>query len=67
MSLRAKIRSILTLGRGVVRGLPDASADRDPLELFPEWVNAAAPAGPAVPGSPEFDVVDTTLPRRSAR
>jgi pyridoxamine 5'-phosphate oxidase len=49
MSLLAKLRTLLTLGQGVVRGLPDAAADRDPIELFREWFAAARRAGIFLP------------------
>jgi len=49
MSLLAQLRTLLTLGQGVVRGLPDAAADRDPIELFREWFAAARRAGIFLP------------------
>jgi pyridoxamine 5'-phosphate oxidase len=49
MSLLSRIRALLTAGQGVLRGLPDATADRDPLELFREWFAAAAAAGILLP------------------
>ncbi|HET7040317.1 MAG TPA: pyridoxamine 5'-phosphate oxidase, partial [Gemmatimonadales bacterium] len=49
MSLLSRIRALLTAGQGVLRGLPDATADRDPLELFREWFAAAAAAGIVLP------------------
>jgi pyridoxamine 5'-phosphate oxidase len=49
MSLLAKLRTLLTVGQGVVRGLPDATADRDPIELFREWFAAASRAGIFLP------------------
>ncbi|MGH2569907.1 MAG: pyridoxine/pyridoxamine 5'-phosphate oxidase, partial [bacterium] len=45
MSLKARIRTVLTLGRGVTLGLPDASRDRDPFALFDEWMRAAMESG----------------------
>jgi pyridoxamine 5'-phosphate oxidase len=49
MSLLAKLRTLFTLGQGVVRGLPPAAADRDPIELFGEWYAAATRAGIFLP------------------
>jgi pyridoxamine 5'-phosphate oxidase len=49
MSLLAKLRTLLTFGQGVVRGLPDATADRDPIELFHDWFAAARSAGIFLP------------------
>jgi len=49
MSLLAKIRCVWTMGRGVVRGLPEADTQRDPVELFDEWFAAAREAGIFLP------------------
>lgn len=49
MSLIARLRTILTLGRGVVRGLPDARPDEDPMDLFHRWYAAAERAGILLP------------------
>lgn len=51
MSLKSSIRTIVTLGQGVVRGIPEAAADRDPLELFGEWFEAARESGILLPES----------------
>ena len=49
MSLTSKFRTVLTLGRGVTRGLPEATADRDPIALFREWLEAAKETGILLP------------------
>jgi len=49
MSLLSRIRCALTMGQGIVAGLPPASADRDPIELFDEWFAAAKKAGLLMP------------------
>lgn len=49
MSLRAKVRTLLTFGQGVVRGVPEAAANRDPIDLFREWFTAAQRAGIYLP------------------
>jgi pyridoxamine 5'-phosphate oxidase len=49
MSLKARIRSVLTLGRGITRGLPDPGRERDPFELFDEWMREARESGIALP------------------
>jgi pyridoxamine 5'-phosphate oxidase len=49
MNLRALWRGVRTLGRGLITGLPDATADRDPVELFREWFAAATDAGILLP------------------
>ena len=51
MSLKSSIRTIKTLGRGVVVGIPEAAADRDPIELFGEWFEAAQESGLLLPES----------------
>ncbi len=45
MSLASSIRTLLTLGRGVVQGLPEAADDADPFELFAGWFHAAQESG----------------------
>ena len=45
MSLKSSIRTLLTLGKGVVEGLPAAAVDADPIELFAAWFHAAEESG----------------------
>lgn len=45
MSLASSIRTLLTLGKGVVQGLPEAADDADPFELFAAWFHAAEESG----------------------
>lgn len=45
MSLKSSIKTVVTLGKGVIQGLPDAADDRDPIELFSEWFQAAQESG----------------------
>lgn len=49
MSLKSSIRSIMTVGKGVAQGLPEAAADRDPIDLFSEWFEAARESGILLP------------------
>ncbi len=49
MSLRSRLRALLTMGQGVARGLPDAAADQDPLTLFHRWFDAARQSGLMLP------------------
>jgi pyridoxamine 5'-phosphate oxidase len=52
MSLSTQIRTLLTLGRGVVRGLDaldEAGAGRDPFDLFDRWYREAREAGIYLP------------------
>jgi pyridoxamine 5'-phosphate oxidase len=51
MKLRTLLRTLLTLGKGVVAGLPEASTDRDPIELFSEWFQTARDSGILLPES----------------
>jgi len=51
MSLRSSIRTLFTLGKGVVRGLPEAAENRDPIELFAEWFDNASESGLLLPES----------------
>ncbi|HSM59741.1 MAG TPA: pyridoxamine 5'-phosphate oxidase [Longimicrobiales bacterium] len=45
MSLKSSIRTAMTLGKGVVVGIPEASVERDPIDLFREWFSAARESG----------------------
>lgn len=49
MSLITRLRLLLTLGQGVALGLPAASDDQDPIELFDLWFQAARRAGVLLP------------------
>jgi pyridoxamine 5'-phosphate oxidase len=51
MSLKSSIRTIVTLGKGVVQGIPEANDRRDPVELFQEWYHAARESGILLPES----------------
>jgi hypothetical protein len=51
MSLKSSIKTVLTLGQGVVGGLPDAAADVDPIDLFNVWFEAARESGLLLPDS----------------
>ena len=45
MSIKSTLKSVLTLGRGIARGLPDSAANRDPIKLFDEWFEEARESG----------------------
>jgi pyridoxamine 5'-phosphate oxidase len=49
MSLKSSFRTLVTLGKGVIQGIPDAAADRDPMDLFKEWFAAATESGVFMP------------------
>jgi len=49
MSLKSSLRTLVTLGQGVVQGIPEAAADRDPMDLFGEWFKAAEESGIFLP------------------
>ncbi len=51
MSIKATIKSVMTLGQGVARGLPEPVADCDPIELFGEWFREAKESGILLPES----------------
>lgn len=51
MSLKSSLRTLVTLGQGVVQGIPEAAADRDPIELFEDWFKAAEESGIFLPES----------------
>ena len=51
MSLKSSIKTVLTLGKGVVSGIPEAAADADPVELFRVWFEAATESGLLLPES----------------
>jgi pyridoxamine 5'-phosphate oxidase len=49
MSIKSTLKSVLTMGQGVTRGLPDSTADRDPIDLFREWFDEAEESGIMLP------------------
>ena len=51
MSIKSAIKSVVTLGQGVTQGLSEATADRDPIELFGEWFEQAKESGILLPES----------------
>ena len=51
MSLKSSIKTVLTLGKGVASGLPEAASDMDPIELFGQWFHAAEESGILLPES----------------
>ncbi|NIM51057.1 MAG: pyridoxamine 5'-phosphate oxidase [Gemmatimonadales bacterium] len=51
MSLRSKIRTLYTLGKGLVRGLSEQTAGDDPIALFAEWFEDVRRSGVLLPDS----------------
>jgi pyridoxamine 5'-phosphate oxidase len=49
MSLRSNLRALLTMGRGVVKGLSDLHLSDDPIEYFKEWFEDAKRSGLFLP------------------
>ena len=49
MSFISYIKTFLTLGRGITGGLPEAVEDKNPIELFQIWFEAAQKSGLALP------------------
>jgi pyridoxamine 5'-phosphate oxidase len=58
MSLKSSLRTIVTLGQGVVQGIPEAAADRDPMDLFHDWFKAAGESGILLPESMSLATAD---------
>ncbi len=51
MSLRSTLRALLTLGRGVRRGISELTASDDPVAMFGVWFEEAKRAGILLPES----------------
>jgi pyridoxamine 5'-phosphate oxidase len=51
MSLKANLRALFTMGRGVVRGISDLRRTEDPIEYFKEWFQDAKRSGLFLPES----------------
>jgi pyridoxamine 5'-phosphate oxidase len=51
MNLLKFLRMMLTLGRGLRLGIPEAAESDDPVRLFGEWYRAAERSGLALPES----------------
>ncbi len=49
MSLKSSLKTVVTLGQGVTVGLPPATEDADPIELFVSWFAAAHESGILMP------------------
>lgn len=49
MSLRSNLRALLTMGRGVVKGLSDLDVTDDPIEYFQRWFEDAKRSGLFLP------------------
>ena len=49
MKQKSMIRRLLTLGRGVVAGMPEDAEQRDPLQLFGDWFADAEKSGLLMP------------------
>ena len=51
MSIKATIKAVMALGRGVAKGLPESVAGTDPIKLFGEWFREANESGILLPES----------------
>lgn len=49
MSFKSSLLTVLTLGKGIFRGLPEATGDRNPIELFDVWFSEAQKSGLLLP------------------
>lgn len=58
MSLITRIRTVLTMGRGVAKGLPEFNESRDPFELFDEWFGVAKESGILLPETMTLGTAD---------
>ncbi len=58
MSIKSAIKSVVTLGQGVTKGLPEATAERDPIELFGVWFEEAKESGILLPESASLATAD---------
>lgn len=47
--LRSNLRAILTLGRGVTKGISPLTSDEDPIAMFQAWFDEARDAGIFLP------------------
>ena len=45
MSMLARIRTVLTMGRGVIKGLPGLTSADDPIAFFQRWFDDAKQSG----------------------
>jgi pyridoxamine 5'-phosphate oxidase len=57
-TLKAHLQALLTLGRGVIAGMPDPSGDEDPFELFGDWYRTAEESGLFLPEAVTLATVD---------
>lgn len=58
MSFTTTLRSLLTLGRGVLKGLSEETAGTDPIALFGRWFEDAKRAGLYLPEAMTLASVD---------
>lgn len=58
MSIRSTVRSVVTLGRGITRGLPDADVGDDPIALFGRWFEDARESGIVLPDAVALSTAD---------
>ncbi len=49
MSIRSTLHALLTLGRGVTKGLTELTAAEDPIRLFSQWFEDARQSGIFLP------------------
>lgn len=66
MTVLQTLRMVLTLGKGLRVGIPEATESSDPIRLFEDWFRAAERSGLALPESMTL-ATSTTDGRPSAR
>jgi len=51
MSIKSSIKTVMTLGQGVIGGIPETADSTDPIEMFGQWFDAARESGILLPES----------------
>ena len=49
MSIKSSIKTVLTLGQGVLSGIPEGADSQDPIDIFESWFEAARQSGILLP------------------
>ena len=60
MSLKSSLKTVLTLGKGLAGGIPEAADDANPIELFTLWYEAAEESGVLLPEATALATADAT-------
>ena len=60
MSIKTSIKTVLTLGKGLAGGIPEATEGVDPIALFAAWFDAAEESGVLLPEAISLATADAT-------